>query len=291
MASNPSNVHDMGGISLVVQDIKIGATAPGQASSATSISGTELGFVDGVTAGTATASKAVVLGASKDISTITSATITTLTTTSAIIGGTTIDGTDAGKIDGITNGTVAASKAIVVDASKELTWAMTDSGVGTVTPLNFTLTASGVGASVDGAKFTAATEAALGSYANALNAKLDFGTAGAVTGLGGAFCAELDLGPGTTSGSYAVFEGELNVPTSGSLGTRTSFFSLNAWGANVAAFDTGGFLFDINGVTGNTGKFYRAGLSQAVTATARLRCQVAGVTYYIPLCVNEALTS
>lgn len=45
------------------------------------LSGDELGFVDGVTAGTATASKAVVLGASKDIATITSATITTLTTT------------------------------------------------------------------------------------------------------------------------------------------------------------------------------------------------------------------
>lgn len=229
---------DQGGLTYIVKDIKIGATGPGQEGSATSLSSTELGFLDGITAGT-----------------------------------------------------VIASKAVVVNSSKELTWAMTDSGVGTVTPLNFTLTATGVGASVDGAKFTAVTEAALGTYANALNAKLDFGTTGHATGLGGAFCAELDLGPGTTSGSYAVFEGELNVPTSGSLGTRTSFFSLNAWGANVAAFDTGGFLFDVNGVTANTGKFYRAGLSQAVTATARLRCQVAGVTYYIPLCVNEALTS
>ncbi len=44
------------------------------------LSATELAFLDGVTAGTATASKAVVLGASKDIATITSATITTLTT-------------------------------------------------------------------------------------------------------------------------------------------------------------------------------------------------------------------
>lgn len=45
------------------------------------ISAAELAFLDGVTAGTATASKAVVLGASKDIATITSATITTLTST------------------------------------------------------------------------------------------------------------------------------------------------------------------------------------------------------------------
>lgn len=48
---------------------------------ANTISAAELAFIDGVTAGTATASKAVVLGASKEIATITSATITTLTAT------------------------------------------------------------------------------------------------------------------------------------------------------------------------------------------------------------------
>jgi hypothetical protein len=47
------------------------------------LSGTELAFLDGVTAGTATASKAVVLGASKEIATITTATITNLTSTAA----------------------------------------------------------------------------------------------------------------------------------------------------------------------------------------------------------------
>lgn len=50
------------------------------------ISVAELGFIDGVTAGTATASKALVLDSSKGISTITSATITTLT--SATLAGT-----------------------------------------------------------------------------------------------------------------------------------------------------------------------------------------------------------
>ena len=45
------------------------------------ISAAEIAFLDGVTAGTATASKAVVLDGSKGIATITSATITTLTTT------------------------------------------------------------------------------------------------------------------------------------------------------------------------------------------------------------------
>lgn len=45
------------------------------------LSAGELAVLDGVTAGTATASKALVLGASKEIATITSATITTLTST------------------------------------------------------------------------------------------------------------------------------------------------------------------------------------------------------------------
>lgn len=80
---------DLGGLTLVTKNIKIGATAPGQAG--TDISTTELGFIDGVTAGTATASKAVVLGASKDIATITSATITTLTAPT-IAGATTMSG-------------------------------------------------------------------------------------------------------------------------------------------------------------------------------------------------------
>lgn len=78
-----SPIYDLGGNTLVVDNIKIGATAPGQAG--TDISTTELGFIDGVTAGTAAASKAVVLNASKGISTITSATITTLTSTTGNI--------------------------------------------------------------------------------------------------------------------------------------------------------------------------------------------------------------
>lgn len=51
----------------------------------TGISAPELGFLDAVVAGTAAASKALVLGASKDIATITSATITTLTSTTVTV--------------------------------------------------------------------------------------------------------------------------------------------------------------------------------------------------------------
>ena len=107
-------------------------------------------------------------------------------------------------LSGVTPGTAKASAALVLNSSKELSWAISDSGTSTVTPLNFALTATGIGASVDGALFSTTTEAALGTYANALNGKLNFGTAGKATGLGGAICAELDLGPVPRMGPMPV---------------------------------------------------------------------------------------
>lgn len=53
---------DRGGLTLVVKDIKINAATPGAAGSL--LSTTELGLIDGVTAGTITASKAVTADAS-----------------------------------------------------------------------------------------------------------------------------------------------------------------------------------------------------------------------------------
>lgn len=81
--------YDLGGNDLIVNTIKTGATSPGQAG--TALTSTDLGFLTGSVAGTAAASKAVVLGASKEIATITTATITNLTTTT--VTPTTIAGT------------------------------------------------------------------------------------------------------------------------------------------------------------------------------------------------------
>jgi hypothetical protein len=54
---------DLGGLDVVCNNLKIGATKPGRAGSATSISSTELGFLDSVSAGQfPAASKAVVAG-------------------------------------------------------------------------------------------------------------------------------------------------------------------------------------------------------------------------------------
>lgn len=81
---------DLAGNNLIVDSVYVGASTPGSAG--TLLSGSEISVLDGVTAGTATASKAVVLGADKEIATITTATITDLTATTltptTIAGGT-----------------------------------------------------------------------------------------------------------------------------------------------------------------------------------------------------------
>lgn len=72
------------------------------------LSGTELGFLDGVAAGTAAASKALVLDGSKGIATITSATITTVTSTTV----------NATNIDAGASGTAGTVDVFPTTASK-----------------------------------------------------------------------------------------------------------------------------------------------------------------------------
>lgn len=60
---------DMGGDTLRVQDLVVGVTKPGDYNSGSAISSAELAVLDGVTAGTVTASKAVVVDASKNVAT------------------------------------------------------------------------------------------------------------------------------------------------------------------------------------------------------------------------------
>ena len=94
-----------------------------------SINETELETIDGVTAGTVAASKALVVDANKDIATLRNVTISG----SLIHGSVDLDGTDLAKLDGITDGTGAANKALVLDASSNV------STGGVVTATGFTI--------------------------------------------------------------------------------------------------------------------------------------------------------
>jgi len=94
-----------------------------------SINEAELETIDGVTAGTVAASKALVVDANKDIATLRNVTISG----SLIHGSVDLDGTDLAKLDGITDGTGAANKALVLDASSNV------STGGVVTATGFTI--------------------------------------------------------------------------------------------------------------------------------------------------------
>lgn len=76
---------DLGGMTLNVKDINVGVTSGGTQSQGSSISSTELAFLDGVTAGTATASKALVVDSGTAVTGIKNITLAAGTATVAPI--------------------------------------------------------------------------------------------------------------------------------------------------------------------------------------------------------------
>lgn len=66
--------HDWAGLDLVVNKLRIGATTPG--TTGTEMTGAEITVLDGVTAGTVTASKALVVDANKDLTSLRNVTVT-----------------------------------------------------------------------------------------------------------------------------------------------------------------------------------------------------------------------
>ena len=77
---------------------------------------TELGYLNGVTAGTVTASKAVVVDANKDAATFRNLTLSG----NLVTGTTTLSETDLAVVDAVTAGTGAASKALVLSAGEDV---------------------------------------------------------------------------------------------------------------------------------------------------------------------------
>ena len=113
------------------------------------LSSTELGVINGITAGTVTASKALVVSANKDIATLRNVTLNG----NLVSGTTTLSETDLAKIDGITNGTAAAGKALVADASIDIaginSLTTTTLVATTITQTNVDAGASGTAGTID----------------------------------------------------------------------------------------------------------------------------------------------
>jgi hypothetical protein len=166
-----------------------------------SINEAELETIDGVTAGTVAASKALVVDSNKDIATLRNVTING----SLIHGSVDLDGTDLAKLDGITDGTGAANKALVLDGSSNV------STGGVVTATGFTIgSASIVELDLEQIEdITAGTVAA--SKAVVVDSNKDIGSFRNVTATGSFIIgsadmseADLELIDGLTAGTVAA---------------------------------------------------------------------------------------
>jgi hypothetical protein len=158
----------------------------------------------------------------------------------------------------------------------------TSTGSSTFNASTTEVTMSGAGGVGGRSLFQLNANAALGSFTNALKANVVYGATGSTSGLGSAFVAELTLSAGTTTGTYAPLEIELNAPASSSTGTRTSFIYASTQGANVAAVDTNGVFFNLQGLTAGAGKMLVAGTTLG-TAYGGLRVRVGNANYWVPL--------
>ncbi len=158
-------------------------------------------------------------------------------------------------------------------------------GSGDLRPFSCSTTYTGSGATGGRARFALAINGGtMAGWSNALKAQVDYDSTGKTTGLGSAFVAELSLSAGTTSGTYAPLEVELNIPSGASLGTQTSMMYLSAQGADIATFNSSGFLMSIQGLSAGTTTLFDT-FSQLTNPAiqASLRIKVGGTTYYIPL--------
>jgi len=158
-------------------------------------------------------------------------------------------------------------------------------------PVVVSSTLTGAGVTGGRAKFATTINAAAGSFSNALKADVTYGASGSTTGLGSAFVAEMTLSAGTSAGTYAPVEIELNAATGDSTGTATSliYASVNGTGAdsvvNAAATLlslqglTAGSAGDTDMVTAPGGNFAATDLTGGIG----IKVKVGASLYYIPL--------
>lgn len=201
------------------------------------------------------------------------------------LSGVAMTATQLATIAGVTAGTSAASKALVLDANEELNWVYTSastSGSVSVEPLNLDTTLTGIGGVGGRAKFTLTTNVALGSWSNALKAEVTYGASGRTTGLGSAFVAEMTLSAGTSAGTYAPVEIELNLGTGALTGTASSLVYASVNGADASTFDTNGYVLNLAGVTVAGAKVAATGtITNVNELTHGLRVKIAGSDYYL----------
>ena len=144
------------------------------------------------------------------------------------------------------------------------------------------VTMTGAGGVGGRSLFQLNADAALGSFTNALKANVVYGATGSTSGLGSAFVAEMTLSAGTSSGTYAPVEIELNLGTSASTGTASSLIYASVNGLGKATMDTNGYLLNLAGVTVAGAKLAATGtITNVNEITHGLRVKIAGSDYYL----------
>jgi len=213
-----------------------------------------------------------------------------------------LSGTEAGYIDGVTPGTVLASKAAVVDVDKDITgfrnltatgaiagatgaFTYTTNTVANIQPFQVVTTLTGAGATGGQGLFQLNANAALGDRANALKGYTKVGSTGKITGLGSAICAELEMSAGCVDGTYAPLDVELVMPEDAVTGTDTHFIHCEVGGDDtaVALFDQSGSIMRIDGVSIDAGHAIAESVKDGVKSTHSMRISINGTPYYIPL--------
>jgi hypothetical protein len=282
-----------------IENSVIGATTPAAATFTTmtsttavvggsTLSGTELGYVDGITPGTVEADKAIVPTTDKHIDAL------VISDGGLALGsgaGTAISATAAelNYNDVTTLGTAQASKTLTTDANKMLAWTVSSATVGNVEPFTLGTTLTGAGATGGRVKFSLDTDVALGGWSNALKGIVTYGANGSTSGLGSAVVGELVMSAGTTGGTYAPIESEITLGSGAAVGTATSFLYGNVTD-DSATFNTNGYFFELGGgVVDTSGGLYDQVTEQVATAQARLKVRIGGTTWYIPLCDTTSL--
>jgi len=159
------------------------------------------------------------------------------------------------------------------------------SGSVSVEPFVVATTLTGIGGVGGRAHFSLSTNVALGSWSNAVKAEVTYGASGRTTGLGSSINAEMTLSAGTSAGTYAPVEIELNLGSGALTGTATSLIYGSINGTAAATFDTNGYFLNLAGVTAGTAKmFMNVGTTTALADFVKgLRCKIAGTDYVIPL--------
>jgi hypothetical protein len=164
---------------------------------------------------------------------------------------------------------------------------ITDTSTGTATFNASTteVTMTGAGGTGGRTLFQLNTNVALGSFSNALKAEVVYGASGRTTGLGSAFVAEMTLSAGTSAGTYAPVEIELNLGTGASTGTASSLMYASVNGAGKAAMDDNGYVLNLAGVTAGASKLFanNGSIGNVDEITHGLKVRIAGADYFILL--------